>query len=264
MLTVDQLTINYVTTCEKILEYIRNTIKIAHVKGVVIAVSGGVDSAVALMFAVKALGPRNVMVLTLPERDVTPKNDVDDVMRLCAVLGVTCEHIEITPILHVMRDNIPAYDPGDRLAYGNMKARLRMVLTYYYANKRSYMVMGTSNKTELYLGYYTKYGDGGVDVMPLADLYKHQIRALGRHLGVPRSITEKPASARLWIGQDTEEDLGLPYDSLDLIVYAYLEGWTPSRIAAETGVDQASVEKIIARIVANEHKRLPPAILRLS
>jgi NAD+ synthase len=145
-----------------------------------------------------------------------------------------------------------------------MKARLRMVLTYYYANKRSSMVMGTSNKTELYLGYYTKYGDGGVDVMPLADLYKHQIRALGRHLGVPRGITEKPASARLWIGQDTEEDLGLPYDSLDLIVYAYLEGWTPSRIATETGVDQAGVEKIIARIVANEHKRLPPAILRLS
>jgi NAD+ synthase len=264
MLTVDQLKIDYAITCEKILEHIRNTIKIAHVKGVVIAVSGGVDSAVALMFAVKALGTRNVMVLTLPERDVTPITDVDDVMRLCAVLGVTCEHIEITPILHVMRDNIPAYDPGDRLAYGNMKARLRMVLTYYYANKRSSMVMGTSNKTELYLGYYTKYGDGGVDVMPLADLYKHQIRALGRHLGVPRSITEKPASARLWIGQNTEEDLGLPYDSLDLIVYAYLEGWTPSRIAAETGVDQASVEKIIARIIANEHKRLPPAILRLS
>ena len=264
MLTVDQLKIDPVNTCEKIIEYISNTIKTAQVKGVVVAVSGGVDSSVALVFTVKALGPRNVTALTLPERDITPKTDVDDVMRLCAVLGVTCEHIEITPILQAMRDNIPAYDPRDLLAYGNMKARLRMVLTYYYANKRSSMVMGTSNKTELYLGYYTKYGDGGVDIMPLADLYKHQIRALGRHLGVPRSITEKPASARLWIGQNTEEDLGLPYDGLDLIVYAYLKGWTPSKIASETGVEQSSVERIVARIVANEHKRLPPAILRLS
>jgi NAD+ synthase len=264
MLTIDQLKIDYANTCEKILEYIRNTIKNAHAKSIVIAVSGGVDSAVALMVTVKALGPRNVIALTLPERDITLKTDVDDVMRLCAVLGVTCEHIEITPILQVMRENIPAYDPRDQLAYGNMKARLRMVLTYYYANKRNSMVIGTSNKTELYLGYYTKYGDGGVDVMPLADLYKYQIRALGRHLGVPSSITEKPASARLWAGQNTEKDLGLPYDSLDLIVYAYLKGWTPSKIAAETGVDQPSVEKIITRIVANEHKRLPPAILRLS
>jgi NAD+ synthase len=126
------------------------------------------------------------------------------------------------------------------------------------------MVMGTSNKTELYLGYYTKYGDGGVDMMPFADLYKCQIRTLGRHLGVPKNITEKPASARLWAGQDTEKDIGLPYDGMDLIVHTYLLGWEPCKIAAETGVDQCNVEGIIARIAANEHKRRPPAILRLS
>jgi len=124
--------------------------------------------------------------------------------------------------------------------------------------------MGTSNKTELYLGYFTKYGDGGVDFMSLADLYKCQIRALGRHLGVPASITEKPASARLWPGQDTEKDLGLTYDSLDLIVHTHLQGWAPAKIAAETGVDANKVKEITARIAANEHKRQPPAILRLS
>ncbi len=100
--------------------------------------------------------------------------------------------------------------------------------------------------------------------MPLADLYKCQIRALGRHLGVPASITEKPASARLWPGQDTEKDLGLPYDSLDLVVHTHLQGWAPAKIAAETGVDANKVKEIIARIAANEHKRRPPAILRLS
>jgi NAD+ synthase len=264
MLTIDKLNIDALKICEKIVEYLRDTIKNANVNTAVVAVSGGVDSAVALNFTVKALGPRNVIALTLPERDVTPQTDVNDVTRFCATLDVTCEHIEITPMLQVICKDIPAYDPNDLLAYGNMKARLRMLLAYYYANKNSSMVIGTSNKTEFYLGYYTKYGDGGVDVMPLADLYKCQIRALGRHLGLPRSITEKPALARLWIGQNTEKDLGLPYDSLDLIVYAYLKRWTPSMIASETGFDQPSVERIIDRIASNEHKRLPPAILRLS
>lgn len=103
-----------------------------------------------------------------------------------------------------------------------------------------------------------------MDIIPFADLYNCQIRALGRYLGVPASITEKPASARLWPGQDTEKDLGLPYDNLDLIVHTHLKGWATAQISSETGVDQPNVEGIIERIAANEHKRLPPAILRLS
>jgi NAD+ synthase len=264
MIGIEQLNIDPQKTSEKISQFIQNAIKSAGLSGVVVAVSGGIDSATALAASVKAFGPENVTALTLPERDITPNTDVDDVICLCETVGVTCEHVEITPMLYVMRENILGFDPSDRIAYGNMKARLRMLLTYYFANTRRAMVMGTSNKTELYLGYYTKYGDGGVDIMPFADLYKCQIRALGRYLGVPTSITEKPASARLWLGQDTEKDLGLPYDSIDLIVHTHLKGWAPSRIASETGVDQRSVEGIIARIAANEHKRTLPAILRLS
>jgi NAD+ synthase len=264
MITIEQLRIDPKKTQTRIVDFIKHTLKTSHQEKVIVAVSGGIDSAVALAASVSALGPENVTAMTLPERDITPKNDVDDVMRLCEPLGVTCEQIEITPMLHVIRENIPEFDPDNRIAYGNLKARLRMALAYYYANTRRAMVMGTSNKTELYLGYYTKYGDGGVDLMPFADLYKCQIRALGRHLRVPSSITEKPASARLWPGQDTEKDLGMPYDSLDLIVYAHLQGFSPEKIATETGVDKPSVERIIGRIAANEHKRLPPAILRLS
>jgi NAD+ synthase len=213
---------------------------------------------------VRAIGSENVTALTLPERDITPKTDVEDVIRLCEEFEVTCEHIEITQMLHVIRDNIPDFNKDDRVAYGNMKARLRMLLTYYYANSRGAIVMGTSNKTKIYLGYFTKYGDGGVDFMPFADLYKCQIRTLGRYLGVPTSITEKSASAHLWPGQDTEKDIGLPYDSLDLIVHTNLQGWTPAKITAETSVDAEKVKEIIARIAANEHKRHLPAILRLS
>ena len=264
MITTKQLDIDAAKTEKLVTEFIKNSIKQAHITRSVVAVSGGIDSAVALAATVKALGTKNVTALTLPERDITPQSDVDDVMHLCEGVGVTCEHIDITPMLHVIREKIPQFDESNRVAYGNMKARLRMLLTYYSANLQGAMVMGTSNKTELYLGYYTKYGDGGVDIMPFADLYKCQIRALGRHLGVPKSITEKPASARLWIGQDTEKDLGLPYDSLDLIVYTHLKGWDNAKIATETGVPKKQVDDIVARISANEHKRTSPAILRLS
>ncbi len=264
MITTAQLAIDPVKTQAMVEEFIKHTLKKANQSGVVVAVSGGIDSAVAFVSSVKALGADQVTAITLPERDITPQSDIDDVMRLCEAFEVTCERVEITPILHVMCENIPDFEGKDRVAYGNMKARLRMLLAYYYANTRRAMVMGTSNKTELYLGYYTKYGDGGVDVMPFADLYKCQIRALGRYLGVPKSITEKPASARLWAGQDTEKDLGLPYDSLDLIVHTHFQGWKSAKIATETGVNQSIVEGIVARIAANEHKRSLPAILRLS
>jgi NAD+ synthase len=264
MINVEQLQIDPAISQTKIAEFIKNALKTSHQNGVVIAVSGGIDSAVALASSVKALGPDKVIAVTLPERDITPQTDVEDVMQLCEIFGVTCEHVEITPMLEVMRKNIPKFDPDDRVVYGNMKARLRMLLAYFYANKHKSMVIGTSNKTELYLGYFTKYGDGGVDIMPFADLYKCQVRTLGRHLGVPKCITEKPASARLWAGQDTEKDIGLPYDSMDLVVHTHLLGWESAKIAAETGVERRSVEGIISRIVANEHKRYPPAILRLS
>ncbi len=264
MITIEQLQIDPDRTLAKIATFIKNALKRAHQDGVIIAVSGGIDSAVALAASVRVLGPDKITALTLPERDITPQADVNDVMELCEAFEVTCEHVEITPMLHMMRKNIPKFDPDDRVVYGNMKARLRMLLAYYYANKRKSMVMGTSNKTELYLGYFTKYGDGGVDIMPFADLYKCQIRTLGRHLGVPKSITEKPASARLWAGQDTEKDIGLPYNSMDLIVHTHLLGWETAKIAAEIDIDQRSVEGIITRIAANKHKRRSPAILRLS
>ena len=264
MITIEQLKIDPSDTEGKILDFIKNQVKSAALDGVVVAVSGGVDSAVALAASVEAMGRENVTAITLPERDITPKGDLEDVMLLCEGLGVTCEQIEITPMLRVIKRSIPSYRPDDRVANGNVKARLRMLLTYYHANSRRALVIGTSNKTELHLGYFTKYGDGGVDVMPFADLYKCQIRALGHHLGVPESIVNKPASARLWAGQDTEKDLGLDYDSLDLIVYAHLKGWPPVKIASETGVDPAQVGRILARISASAHKRTPPAILRLS
>jgi len=264
MITSSHLRIEPEIISKKINDFIVYTIKNSHLNSAVIAVSGGIDSAVSLVTTVKALGRKNVLALTLPERDITPQQDLNDVIHLCEMLDVTCEQIEITPILDVMKKNITRFDPSKKVAFGNMKARTRMLLTYYYANLMNALVIGTGNKTELYLGYYTKYGDGGVDVMPFADLYKCQMRQLGRYLGIPASITEKPASARLWAGQLTENELGIPYDTLDLIVYAWSQGLSPPLISKEVGCDEETTRQVVSRIYANEHKRTLPLILRLS
>jgi NAD+ synthase len=173
-----------------------------------VAISEEIDSALAIAAIVKALGPQKVTEITLPERDITPQADVEDVIYLCEVYGVTCEYLEITPKLHVMRENIPRFDSNNRVAYGNMKALLRMLLTYYFANTRRAMVIGTYNKTGLSLGF-TKYNDGGVDVMPFADLYKCQIRALGRHRRVLKRATIRqhgPHRSQISISFKAHED----------------------------------------------------------
>jgi len=264
MVTVKDLEIN----CNKIepiiTEFIADNVKKAGLKGVVVAVSGGIDSAVTLSLAVKALGQGNVTPLTLPDRDATPERDIMDVMQHCESLGVTCSTVDITPILHVTRDTLPLYDITDRVSSGNIKSRLRMVVAYHYANRLNRMVIGTSNKTELVTGFFTKYGDGGVDLMPLADLYKTQIRQLARHLNVPENIVKKPPSPGFYPGQTDEGELGIDYTTLDLILYSAEKGASDGEIAGDLGLRLEQVEAVQRRIKANEHKRRLPLILRLS
>ena len=264
MITIAELSINPIAVEKKVEDFIKTSLKKAHLMRTVIAVSGGVDSAVALAATVGSLGSSKVSAITLPESDITPMADIKDVMQLCDRFKVTCEQVDITPMLHVIWRNIPTYDSEARVSNGNLKARLRMALTYYYANTRNALVIGTSNKTELHLGYFTKYGDGGVDIMPFADLYKCQVRQFGKHLDIPEGIVNKPASPRLWAGHETEKEIGLDYDSLDLIVYAHAEGLDNASVAEETGLPKAQVDRIISMITASEHKRRLPAILKLS
>jgi NAD+ synthase len=264
MITIAQLSIDPTPIAKKVGDFITRSVESAHLSGTVVAVSGGIDSAVALSATVKALGKSKVKAITLPESDITPPEDIEDVMYLCDSLHVTCERVDITPMLRVMWQNIPVYRSDARVPNGNLKARLRMALTYYYANSRNSLVIGTSNKTEFHLGYFTKYGDGGVDIMPLADLHKCQVRQLGKYLGVPEQIVNKPASPRLWAGHETEREIGLDYDSLDLIVYAHAKGLNNTRVAEETGLNRTQVDRIVSMIASSAHKRRLPAILKLS
>jgi NAD+ synthase len=139
-----------------------------------------------------------------------------------------------------------------------------MVVSYHYANALNMMVMGSSNKTELLTGYFTKYGDGGVDLMPLGDLYKCQVRQLARHMGVPQEIIDKTPTAGLWPGQSDEGEMGASYDDIDLIVWGYGKGFSAQEIASGIGSDLSLVEGILARVERNEHKRRLPLLLRIS
>lgn len=263
MVSVKDLEINCKKIEYKIKNFIAENIEKSGLRGSVVAVSGGIDSAVTLDLTVKALGADIVTAVTMPERDVTPKRDIMDVMQHCERLGVTCSTVDITPILHVMRDTLPNFDVTDRITSGNIKPRVRMTAAYYFANKQRRMVVGTSNKTELLVGFFTKYGDGGVDLMPLADLYKTQLRQLARHLKIPKNIIEKPPSPSFYPGHTDEGELGIDYTTLDLILYSWENGSDTSTIARDLDISQDLVESVMMRVNANEHKRRLPLILRL-
>jgi len=163
-----------------------------------------------------------------------------------------------------MRSTLPFYDPSDLISSGNVKTRVRMIIAYHYANSLRSMVMGSANKTEWLMGYFTKYGDGGVDLMPIADLYKTQVRQLARHLQIPRRIIEKTPTAGLWIGQSDEDELDIKYETLDPILYAWERGMDVQDIAGAAGVDPSTVLRVLERARNNEHKRRLPLLLRLS
>jgi NAD+ synthase len=215
-------------------------------KGIVIGISGGVDSAVAAAFCCRAVGPVNVLGITLPA-SVTRQEDIKDAEDLCKILGITHRVIHIDPILEGYR-TLPEYTDTPYLS-GNLMARTRMAVLYYYANKENRLVCGTSNRTEYLLGYCTKFGDNASDIQPLLHLYKTEIFDIAPDLGIPDAIISKPPSAGLWHGQSDEIEIGLSYPEID----AALTALEKNRWQAITPVQ----EKVLKMVEKSEHKRLP-------
>ncbi|RLE52976.1 MAG: NAD(+) synthetase, partial [Candidatus Methanomethylicota archaeon] len=197
------------------------------ISGVVVGLSGGLDSTVTAYLCVNALGSESVLGLIMPDPEVTPKQDVDDAILVAERLGIKYYLIDISRIIKAFSNSIPNFSFEAKVPVGNLRARVRMCLLYYYANLEGRMVVGTGDKSELLLGYFTKYGDGGVDVLPIGDLYKTQVRMLGKYLGIPERIIKKPSSPRLWKGHLAEEELGLTYDIIDPILHLLVDEELP-------------------------------------
>jgi len=236
------------------------------VKYAILGLSGGVDSSVAFVLTVKALGKERVKCLIMPHTKITPKGDIEDAFQLATQHGVEPILIEIDAIAEEFRNRV--VDKGidvNRVTYGNILARTRMILLYTFANSFNGLVVGSGDKSELLLGYFTKYGDGGVDILPIGDLYKTQVRELARHLGIPERIAYKPSSPRLWPDQTAENELGASYEVIDPILYALVElRKTVEEVLEIKGVSKELIKSVLRRVFSSEHKRRFPLIPKLS
>jgi len=249
----------------KIMEFIREEIEEAGAKRAIVGVSGGVDSSVTLSLTVRALGRERVTALIMPHVGITPEEDLRDALELVNSYGVEYKVIDISSIVAKIEESLNEVGLTlPREARGNLLARSRMILLYSFANSLKGLVIGTGDKSEILIGYFTKYGDGGVDILPIGDLYKTQVRAMAIYLGLPRKIALKPSSPRLWPGQLAEKELGLTYDMIDPILYALANlKMSINELYEIEGLDKAVVDSVVRRIILTEHKRRLPPILKL-
>ncbi len=238
--------------------FIRHHLEDSGARGIVLGMSGGVDSSLVATLCAKAVGPRKVVGVWSgegPARGV----DYNDARDLAKALGFELRRHDIAPLVAAVRKamRIPA---DERVALGNVKARVRMIILYSIANTEQRVVMGTGNKSELALGYFTLFGDGGADFLPIGDLYKTQVREMAAFLGVPKRIIDKVPTAGLWAGQTDEGELGVKYVDLDRILLGIEIHLTSDEIAEQAGVDLAAVRRVEAMVARNVHKRKPPLI----
>jgi NAD+ synthase len=238
----------------KVTQFIKEYVSNSQAKGIVLGLSGGIDSATTTALCSKALGNQNVLALVLPEEETRNQKDINDAKTIAKQFNIKTQIIDITQALENMYTTIPIYDQKNQICKGNIKARTRMIVLYYYANKLNKIVCGSSNKSETLMGYFTKWGDGAADLSPIRDLYKTQVRKLAITLGIPESIALKPATPALWPNQSAEDELGIKYETLDLVLYGLENFMTTNEIANQLNIEQNTIEAIKKRLIANEHK----------
>ncbi len=240
--------------------FIRDQITKAGMKRAVLGLSGGIDSALSAYLSVEALGAENVLAVRMPYKTSNPAS-LNDAGLVIESLGIPHLDIPITDMADPLIDRFPDMT---NLRKGNIMARLRMVTLYDQSVAFGGLVMGTSNKTEFLLGYSTIYGDSGVALHPLADLYKAQVRQLSRAMGVPQPVIDKAPSADLWEGQTDEGELGYSYNDVDQVLFLLVdERYTVDEVVEE-GFERGFVEKVWSRVKINHYKRTMPNIAKLS
>jgi NAD+ synthase len=241
-------------------DFIRQKVEESGGKGVVIGLSGGIDSATVSKLCADAIGPEKVLNIFMPSK-TSPSLDRRHVEDFCREFGMDLMVVDIAPVVKTFGTILPSLD---KECAGNVMARCRMIVLYHHARMLGRVVMGTSNKSELLTGYFTKFGDGGADFCPIGDLYKTQVRMLAKEIGIPNAIIDKIPSAGLWKGQSDEGEMGISYDDLDQILLGFEHSMPDQHIVDDTGLPMEMVQKVWAMYKCSVHKRKMPLIPKLS
>lgn len=248
----------------KITDFIRNSILSAAATGATVALSGGVDSSVVAVLAHEVV---DLKALILPELGVTPHGDIFHAISIAETYGIPYKLVKINDIINCTNTAKGLLElrgaKHQKIIVANIKARVRMILSYMLANTENRIVLGTGNRTELLVGYFTKYGDGGVDILPIGNLYKTQVYQLATFLSIPDDIIKKAPSAGLWVGQTDEEELGISYNDLDKILVELDKGSSVERISSDLGIDNSKVVGVYDRMLKSKHKREMPPIAQV-
>lgn len=242
---------------EIITDFIKVKVREAGASGVVIGLSGGGDSSVCAALSVRALGASSIKVVHMPEVESNPISTLV-ANKVANNLGLELEIINITDIVTTFLKSLGmSYESSDKIVRGNIKARSRMIILYTIANKENMLVVGTSDRSEFLIGFFTKWGDGAGDLHPIIGLYKTQVREFAKYLNLPTEVISRPPSPDLWPGHTAEGELGLTYDEIDEVLYrVFDEGRQPQEIPKISGIPEEVVKKVMKLYERTKHKRV--------
>ena len=243
---------DYASITQTFENFLSEQIEKNQAKGVILGLSGGIDSAVLAYLCKKNLREKT-LALIMPDTSITPESETQDAQKMISLTGIEYKLIDIKPIVN---EYAMYLEPNER-AKGNLRARIRTNILYYYANIRNYLVLGSSDKSEYLIGYFTKFGDGASDLTPIISLYKLQVREIAKYLGVPENVITKKSSPHLWKEHEAEKELGISYEEVDSILYCMFEKkLSVEEIAKTTEIDESIIKKVQELNINSEHKRL--------
>lgn len=248
---------DYTLIQRNIESFLREQLVKTNSKGLVFGLSGGIDSAVIAHICANAFKEKSLALL-MPDSKVSPKEETEDALYLVDNLHLDYKLIDIS-MIHSQFANM--LEPNDR-ALGNLRARIRANMLYYYANLNNYLVVGSSDKSEYLIGYFTKFGDGSADILPIASLYKTQVRELAKHLKIKESIISKKSSPHLWKGHIAEDEIGITYEEIDSMLHCLVDkSMSENDTEKTTQISKEKIQKIHQLYKNSEHKRIMPTKL---
>tara|TARA_Y100000590_G_scaffold421651_2_gene525578 strand:+ start:16800 stop:17582 length:783 start_codon:yes stop_codon:yes gene_type:complete len=243
---------DYKIISDRIQNGLKEKIDEMHTEGVIFGLSGGIDSAVIAHLCNNAMKDKTLAII-MPDSKISPESETSDAIKIVDTLGIDYKLLDIYSI---HKEFNMVLEPEDR-ALGNLRARIRMNILYYYANLKNLTVLGSSDKSEFNIGYFTKFGDGAADLLPIVSLYKTQVREIARFLGVDEEIVTKKSSPHLWPNHEAEHEIGLEYEEIDIILYCILElKLSIEEIVKTSKINKEKVQKIYQLYKKSKHKRI--------